>query len=223
MRKFAAAFAGLGLALSLAGAASADTIFNNGGPNSVGGNEATGWVQAEDFRFRYDSVVDGAGVYIGGADGLENFDGALQYYILSDADGAPGTVLASGDAEPTAIDSGVNWCCGGNAFLFNFNFASAFNAVAGKTYWLGFHLNQGFERADLYWVTTGLEQAPVAINRSGFESQNGTFDNWEGNLNEHAFQIYGTSGAPEPAAWALMILGFGAAGAALRRRRVVAA
>ncbi|MBS0361259.1 MAG: PEPxxWA-CTERM sorting domain-containing protein, partial [Proteobacteria bacterium] len=29
--------------------------------------------------------------------------------------------------------------------------------------------------------------------------------------------------APEPAAWALMILGFGAAGAHLRRRRVVAA
>jgi hypothetical protein len=34
-----------------------------------------------------------------------------------------------------------------------------------------------------------------------------------------AFSIQGTSGAPEPAGWALMIGGFGLAGAALRRRR----
>jgi hypothetical protein len=32
-----------------------------------------------------------------------------------------------------------------------------------------------------------------------------------------------TSGTPEPAAWALMILGFGAVGAGLRRRRTIAA
>jgi len=32
-----------------------------------------------------------------------------------------------------------------------------------------------------------------------------------------------TAGVPEPAAWATMILGIGFAGAALRRRRVLAA
>jgi hypothetical protein len=36
---------------------------------------------------------------------------------------------------------------------------------------------------------------------------------------DYAFSIEGTSGAPEPAGWALMIGGFGLAGAALRRRR----
>jgi hypothetical protein len=41
-----------------------------------------------------------------------------------------------------------------------------------------------------------------------------------------AFQVVGTSAAgalPEPATWAMMILGFGAAGAALRQRRRTAA
>lgn len=36
-------------------------------------------------------------------------------------------------------------------------------------------------------------------------------------------QFNGGSGAPEPAAWALMIMGFGTAGAMLRRRRAIAA
>ena len=35
--------------------------------------------------------------------------------------------------------------------------------------------------------------------------------------------VGGTGGVPEPASWALMIMGFGAAGAMIRRRKAVAA
>ena len=38
-----------------------------------------------------------------------------------------------------------------------------------------------------------------------------------------SFSLRGVSGAPEPAAWALMIVGFGAVGSALRRRRAALA
>ena len=40
-----------------------------------------------------------------------------------------------------------------------------------------------------------------------------------GNGYGHAFMTVQNSGAPEPAAWALMLLGFGGLGMALRRRR----
>jgi hypothetical protein len=38
-----------------------------------------------------------------------------------------------------------------------------------------------------------------------------------------ALQVNGAGGVPEPAAWALMIAGFGLAGATLRRRRAIGA
>jgi hypothetical protein len=38
-----------------------------------------------------------------------------------------------------------------------------------------------------------------------------------------AIDNVGVTGVPEPAAWGLMILGFGAAGATLRRRRAAVA
>ena len=37
--------------------------------------------------------------------------------------------------------------------------------------------------------------------------------------NSDQFSTFGVAGVPEPASWALMILGFGAGGAMLRRRR----
>jgi hypothetical protein len=47
-------------------------------------------------------------------------------------------------------------------------------------------------------------------------------DGWESDANVESTLVATAGGVPEPASWALMIGGFGMAGAALRRRRVVA-
>ena len=216
MKTFAT-FAAVALAaISLSTAASAQVIYNNGGPNGVSGNDATQWVQAEDFNFASGGTVKGAGVYLAGFGDLSAWDGTLEYTIFGDSAGDPGAVLASGSASASAVDTGTPWGFGGNAYLLDFDFASDFTATAGVTYWLGIHASSNFDRDDIYWVTTAGNGTST-----GHESDGGTFDNWSDNGQEHAFYLRGdrTTAVPEPGAWALMILGFGAAGAALRQRR----
>lgn len=55
-----------------------------------------------------------------------------------------------------------------------------------------------------------------SITTSRLRITGGTGDNY---FSVSEFQGFGVAAAPEPGAWALMILGFGGAGAALRRRR----
>ena len=196
--------------MAMASAANASIVYNNGGPNASSGNDATAWVQAEDFTLAAATSLAGAGVYIAGFNGIGAYTGPFNYFIFANNAGTPGSVLASGTATPTITDTGTPWCCGGNAQLFRFNFASAFNAAAGATYYLGIHLNGDFTRDDLYWVTTAAN-----ATAAGVESNGGTFDNWVSNGQEHAFFL---TAVPEPASWALMIAGFGMVGAATRRR-----
>lgn len=218
MRGFLRAMTGVAGALAFAGAASASVVYDNGGPNTVGGNEAVEWVQTEDFSFGADVTVNGAGVYLAGYGGITKWDGSFQYYVFGDSAGSPGTILQGGSVSPTVTDSGAAWCCVDDAYLFEFDFNSPFLAEAGSTYHLGIHAgaSDNFNRDDIYWVTTANHGA-----LRGRESEGGTFDNWSSNGQEHAYFLNGdqTGGAaPEPATWALMIGGFGLVGAALRRR-----
>jgi hypothetical protein len=52
---------------------------------------------------------------------------------------------------------------------------------------------------------------------------NGTegLDNWHFGIGQMSFETASTGAVPEPASWAMMIAGFGIAGAAMRRRQVV--
>jgi hypothetical protein len=81
---------------------------------------------------------------------------------------------------------------------------------------------------DRYGVTPGSHNyfaANTGFSSSGFNLSWGP-DGYEVGLDNIAFEIRAievpTGGIPEPGAWALMILGFGATGAALRRRGVLA-
>lgn len=205
------------LALSLSVPAGAQVIYNNGGPNPSSGSDATQWVQAEDFSFATNATVTGAGVYIAGLGNLGTWDGNFTYYLFDSSGGAPGGLLASGDVSTVVTNTGNAWCCGGNSYLVEFDFLSTFAAAAGSTYWLGIHLSDNFDRDDVYWVTTSGNGTSRAQ-----ESINGTFDNWSSNNLEHAFYLTGdriVAPVPEPGTWAMMLLGFGAIGAAFRRRR----
>jgi hypothetical protein len=220
LRKLFAAAGAAAVVSLMASAASASIVYNNGGPNAVNGNETVEWVQSEDFTLGANTALTGAGVYLASERDINTaWDGGFQYYIFDDNSGNPGNVLASGSVSPTVSDSGQPWCCGGDAFLFAFNFNGAFNAAAGTTYHLGIHAGApgNFNRDEVYWVTT-------AVNGTGrgVESEGGTFDNWANNGAEHAFYLT-SGGVPEPATWALMIGGMGLAGASLRMRRRVLA
>jgi hypothetical protein len=48
-------------------------------------------------------------------------------------------------------------------------------------------------------------------------------ENAVGPIGSQSFQILGTSAVPEPATWAMMLVGFGGLGAAIRGRRTIAA
>ena len=217
MKRQLFAFSAALIALTTATAAAAATVYDNGGPDANGGNDATQWVQAEDFSFASDTAVTGAGVYLAGFDGLGNYDGNFSFGIFADAGGTPGSQLLSGSVAPSISDTGTPWCCGGNSYLFQFGFGSTFNALAGQTYYLGFHASSNFDRDDIYWVTTALN-----ATNTGVESDQGTFDNWANNGAEHAFFLTdGMAAVPEPSAWALLILGMGTVGAAMRRRKQV--
>lgn len=210
MRKYV--LAALLMASCLAMPANATIIYDNGGPDALSGNETTQWIQAEDFSFGGATNVGGAGVYLTDVSGISSWDGSFTYYLFADSGGTPGALLDSGGVSPTVSNAGVA-CCGGSSLLFEFDFLSPFGAAAGSTYWLGIHASTNFDRDELYWSSTGANGSAT-----GQESFGGTLDNWNGNGQEHAFYLTdGVGAVPEPGTWAMMMLGFGMAGAAVRR------
>jgi hypothetical protein len=229
MRQFTTLFATSAFCLALAGAASADIIFDNGAPlTDNGGSEASRWVQAQDFSFAAGASVSGASVYIGFADLLPNaqpFDGPFEYWLFADGGGQPGAVLDNGVAQATAAPVAPwNYSYSTSDILrLDIDFGTPFAAAAGQTYWFGFRLDDDYTRDQLYWMwsETNLDRdGELKFQGNGHAAFMGDFGDWEQGDYEHAFQLHGTAAAvPEPATWAMMILGFGAAGALMRRRR----
>ena len=194
-----------------AGSVNAGIIYDNGGTSiGDGGNETTQWVQADDFNIASGGTVTGAGVYIGATSGdpLSDWDGTLEYFLFSDGGATPGSLLASGNGvNVSTSDTGISWCCNGNAWLFEFDFTSDFTAAAGTDYWLGIHLSSNYDGDGLYWIA----QAGSTGQQS--ESNGGTFDNWTNGSEERAYYLNGdTTSVPEPASIALLFLGLAGIG-----------
>lgn len=190
----------------LATAAPATTLYDNGGPGGGSGNEATLWLQAENFVVAGGGGVSGAGVYLSDVsdDGRAIWDGlgnVIQWFIFADDAGNPqdGAPLSSGTAQNLSItDTGLgNGFGSGNIWLAEFDLGSIFAAVAGVQYWFGVHFDTDYaDREEVYFVTTDASKPPT-----GHESLGGTLDNWSDNSQEHAFFLTGedTPRIPLPA------------------------
>lgn len=207
MRIIMLALLGLLAQLGVSFSAGAATIYNNGGPDTYNGysifsvNEA-----ADDFRFSSAASVTSVGFYFQTYPGINGWDQVVNYNFYSDVSGSPGTLLASGTAQNVAaLDSGLPWCCGGNAWLVTFDLQTPFLAAANTNYWLGL-TGAGSTIYSAWWVTSGYPG----------NGHNGS------NINaEFAFYLDGsvTSAVPEPSTWAMMLLGFAGVGLTFRAAR----
>lgn len=200
----------------LGSAANASVIYSNAPPAAGGtGNEATEWLQTQEFTVAGSTTVTGGDVYIAGFGSLANWEGLVQYFFFTDNSGTPGTQIATGTATiNSTTDTGIAWCCSGDAFDVNVTFGSGVTLSSTGDYFFGIHLATDYNnRDDVYWV-----QSSINDGFTGVESNFGTQDNWFNNGIEHAYTLVNTPAqVPEPAS--LPLLGAALIGMAAVRRR----
>src|SRR5436309_2229793 len=99
------------------GGAGATVVYNNGLPDTTNGYSIHGSNStADDFMLTSPAVITSVGFYFQNYQGITGWNGIVDYAIYADSGGAPGLALAYGTAQNVvAVDSGLPWCCGGNA------------------------------------------------------------------------------------------------------------
>lgn len=218
------------VALTDSSVQAAQVVFDNGLPDLKSANEASAWVQAEDFLLTTAKTITGVNFWSietpNNWRGNSNYgwNGTIRYSIFSDVSGKPSnSALFSGNGvnisktatNRTYTKSSLQL----NEYAYSFNFNSPIEIAANTTYWLGLHLSDSFnsgqvdDRNNVYWVTSS-----TGYGNKGTESFNGGFNNWRDTGVERAFQLTSSENVPEP----MTILGTMTAigfGAALRRRQ----
>ncbi|WP_256731244.1 PEPxxWA-CTERM sorting domain-containing protein [Sphingomonas sp. dw_22] len=185
-----------GAALIASANASAQTIVDTGTPANPYSGYSLGWGQLLAGSFTLDHATTLASIqgWIG-SDGGEAIIG-----VAGDAGGLPGATLFSGSF--TLNDSGwqglnaLDWDLGPGTYWATFAFVDDFGILPWMPSSAGNPLQSyAIRRSGAGWTT---EYGPLDL---GVRITEGTI-----------------SPVPEPAAWGLMIGGFGLAGMALRRR-----
>lgn len=206
----------LSLMLCMAAGLSAGVVYSNGGPINdlnYGGLSIWGshW-SADDFLLGSNTTITSVGFYFTDGVGITGWDDSVTYQFRADSGGAPGAILASGFGQNVgAGDSGIPWCCGGNAWRVVFTLQTPFNAVGGTEYWLELTGTYG-NMTQAYWVVTNYP------NTSAYRARTDLFSD---NVTELAFDLSGTpqqSGVPEPAT--LTLCGAALIGLTAMRRRL---
>jgi len=208
----------------LVGAASASTaaaasLWDNGGPkesatycnNSGVTCLSTGWTIYDDFRLTAASTITGLSY----SSNFNHYDSSPSNYentnwSIWSAD--PRTNFASGPLF-SGVSTGVNST---DSLGFTLTTISGLKiALAEGTYWLGLQNNTSGNSISTYVTSVGSK-----LGQASQSDDVGHFFNPD--LHDASFALQGFEGVsavPEPSTWAIMIVGMGLAGAAIRGRR----
>ncbi len=193
----------LGLTLSV----QASTI-GNGPPNQSGGSDLNSFLEADNFNSGGNILITHVQFWAL-ASGLSDYTGSVDWGFYSDASGAPGAVVASGNAAAVATATG-NTTFGLNEYSLEFNVNAPL--APNTTYWLVLH--NGPSGTDpgtaFYWAWS---------SGAAGDSQNEdiTAPGWVGNDAELAFQL--NAAVPEPAS--LSLIAGGLITGWLKRRKLI--
>lgn len=183
--------------------ASASTIFDNGVPLiDVVGWDATGFIEAQSFRFNLDGTVSSITMFL--YDDPGPWDNTVQYYFYNTAIDHPGMLLTSGVAQnKVAMDSGLVHLNGFPIQSVSFDLQTPFNFSGSTRYWLGLHLKQDYETVDTRWAASSAPEEDVV---NWFQSQGiGPWISQPGGSNL-SFQLHGSI-VPEPSVSLLALVG----------------
>jgi len=219
-------------AAALSAPAFAETVYDQPGTTAACAGacwtssfgDGVGFQAYDDFSLTADANVTGATWrgFIQGPDSNGPVDPAIQDWTISfsaDNSGAPGSVLyshtfAAADVSTTFLgDSTFNGTV--HVYEFHVDLPGGFAATAGTTYWFSPFATQEHFYPFFSW-------SPAAAQTGGttyqiFRPNGDTFVR----PGDRAFSLQ--AGVPEPATWAVMLVGLGGAGAMLRRRRALLA
>lgn len=128
--------------------------------------------------------------------------------IYSSNAGQPGSALATFNIPGTGGESGCA-IAAGRSLACDYSVAINFAAAGGTEYWLSVVSDVGYPPQWGFETGTGGD----GVSYQDFFGARSPVNS------DMAFALTGSGAVPEPATWAMMILGFGVVGAATRRKR----
>jgi hypothetical protein len=198
----------LGLALS----AQASTI-GNGPPNQSGGSDLNSYLEADNFNSGGNTGITHVQFWAL-ATGLADFTGTVDWGFYTDAAGAPGAAVASGNSAATMVATGAPQTLGLNEYAVNFDVSVpvAMNTV----YWLVLHNGPSSDDPNnvgstFYWAWHSTAKPYDSVNQALGDTA------WIGNDAELAFQV---TAVPEPAS--LSLIAGGLITGWMKRRKLIA-
>lgn len=172
----------------------AEIVFDNGEPSifTEVGNDVLGRLQVDDFVLTQDIFLRGAHFWTREENAFA-WDNTLEYFILVDDNGTPGTVISSGDGQNVQKNATGEETPGSVEYEYSFEFETPVSMLTDNLYWFGLHLASGYPSDALWHIWWSPSVA--GFGSTSFESEGGTLDNWSDTGIHRAFYL---EGIPEP-------------------------